>query len=49
MVGRPEYLYIAVARDGRPHLPHGGHAGSGGNWPSVVLDAKKVLFSQQLI
>ena len=21
MVGRPEYLYIAVARDGRPHLP----------------------------
>jgi len=24
MVGRPEYLYIAVARDGRPHLPHTG-------------------------
>jgi len=27
MVGRPEYLYIAVARDGRPHLPRGGHLG----------------------
>jgi hypothetical protein len=33
----------------RPLLPHGGHAGSGGNWPSVVLDAEEVLFSQQLI
>ena len=34
---------------GHPHLPHFGHVGSGDNWPSVVLDAKEVLFSQQLI
>ena len=32
-----------------PLLPHGGYAGSGGSRPSVVLDAKEVLFSQQLI
>ena len=30
-------------------MAHGGHAGPAGNWPSVVLDAKEVLFSQQLI
>jgi hypothetical protein len=31
MVGRPEYLYIAVARDGRPHLPP-----TGSSWIAVV-------------
>jgi len=32
-----------------PLLPHGGHAGLGGNWSSVVLGTEEVLFSQELI
>ena len=30
-------------------MPRGGHADSGGNWPSVILDAEEVLFSQELV
>jgi hypothetical protein len=46
---RTPYVYALRRLAERPLLPHGGHACSGGSWPSVVLDAEEVLLSQQLI